>query len=126
MFHLISPILKSLNKDSNTHVHKGFTRRVLPWTGHHRGGQVRSFVQNEDIQGALDTLQNNRVRFNPRGLGASKQNQEVYKIFKENQRTLPLIDTLLTERLCGTTAVTTSLIGALFSEIKSALQIDFV
>ena len=83
-------------------------------------------MQSGDIQGALDTMQNNRVKFNTRGLWASKQNQEVNEIYKQCRKTLPHFDTLLTERLCGTTAVTSSLIGALFREIKSTLMVDFV
>ena len=55
-----------------------------------------------------------------------KQNQEVNDVVKAILKVLPLIDALLTERLKGTTAVTSSLIGALFSEIQSTLKVDFV
>ena len=68
VFHLVSTILKSLKKDSNNHALKGFTHRVLPWTGlnsHHKGGQVRTLSQDGDLQGALETLPNNCVSFNP-------------------------------------------------------------
>ena len=75
VFHLVSPILKSLKKDSNSNTLKGFTHCVLPWTGlnsHHKGGQVITLIQDGDLQGALDTLQNNHVKLHPRGLWASE------------------------------------------------------
>ena len=51
-FHIISPILKGLKKDSNSHALKDFTRCVLSWTGiarDHKGGQVRSLIQDGDF-----------------------------------------------------------------------------
>ena len=46
------------------------------------------------------------------------------EVAKEVCSVLPYIVTLLTERLKGTTAVTLSLLGALFSDAKSSIKID--
>ena len=48
------------------------------------------------------------------------------QIIQFGRQLIMITSKLLTERLKGTTAVTSSLIGALFSEIKSTLKVDFV
>ena len=126
VFNLAGPIFKSLNKDKNIHAIKGLTQRLIPQTGfgsHHRGGQIRNLVQSGDIQQALDTMQRHRVKFDVKGLWA-KQDSDISEVYKQCRKTLPHVDTLLTERLKGQTAVTTSLIQALFSEIKATLKVD--
>ena len=94
----------------------------MPWTGlnsHHQGAQVRISIQDGDLQGALDTLQNNKVKFNPKALLSTET-----EVAKEVRSVLPFIDTLSTEHLRGNTAVMSSLIGALFSDAKSTIKVD--
>ena len=68
-------------------------------------------------------MQRHRVKFDVKGLWA-KQDKDISEVYKQCRKTLPHVDTLLTERLKGQTAVTTSLIQALFSEIKATLKVD--
>ena len=67
-------------------------------------------------------MQKHRVKFDVKGL-FSKQKSEISETYRECRRVLPHIDTLLTERLKGQTSVTTSLIQALFSEVKDTLKV---
>ena len=117
VFNLAGPIFKALNKDNNIHAIKGLTQRLIPQTGfgsHQRGGQIRQFVQSGDIQQALDTMQRHRVKFDVKGLW-SKQKAEISEVYRECRKTLPHIDTLLTERL--------KLVGGL---IRSAIPAEVV
>ena len=99
---------------------------MLPQTGfqsHPRGSLIRQFVQEGHLQQAVDTMQKHRTKFNVEGL-FSKQEHKISETYKECRKMLPHIDSLLTERLRSQTSVSTSLMQALFSEVKAHLKVD--
>merc|ERR1712237_255920 len=56
-FNLAAPVIKSLSRDGNSHAIEGLTNRLIPQTGlgaHLRGAQVRDYVDNGNVQSALD------------------------------------------------------------------------
>ena len=72
---------------------------------------------------ALDTMQNNRVKFDVKSL-FKKTKGQVSEMYRECRKVLPHIDAVLTERLKTQTSVTASLVQALFSELKAVLRVD--
>ena len=125
-FALLGPILKSLNRDNNVHAVKGLTRRFLPQTGfqsHPRGEIIRKYVQQGHLQQAVDVMAKHRTRFNVDGLYDRKESR-TSEVYKGCFKILPHVDSLLTERLKSQTSVSTSLMQALFSEVKSHLKVD--
>ena len=72
----------------------------------------------------MDTFHNNRVEFNARGLWAKEKLDGQNELYRQTRRVIPYVDSLLTERLRSTTAVTSSLLGALFNEMKELIGKD--
>ena len=78
-------------------------------------------MDDGDFQGALEKMAAHRMKFNMKGLWALQDQKQVGEEYCQCRKTLPHYDTLLTKRLKGQSAVETSLVQALFSEVKAII-----
>ena len=127
VYAITAPIIKSLNRDQNVHAIKGYTRRLIPQTGfnaHSSGQFVLDKVKENDFQSALDKMAQFRTHFDVKGMWALQDQQRVSEQYKQCRKILPHVDTLLTERMKSQTAVETSLVQALFSELKAVVRMN--
>ena len=67
-----------------------------------------------------------RMSFEVDGLWGLQDQTQVAKVYRQCRKTLPHVDTLLAERLKGQSVVETSLMQALFSEVKSIIRFEVV
>ena len=65
-----------------------------------------------------------RTHFNVKGIRALQDQRRVSEQYKQCRKILPHVDTLLTERMKSQTAVETSLMQALFSELKAVMRVN--
>merc|ERR1712243_372136 len=124
---ITAPIIKPLNRDQNVHAIKGYTRRLIPQTGfnaHPSGQFVLDKVKEGDFQAALDKMAKWRTHFDVKGMWALQDQRRVSEQYKQCRKILPHVDTLLTERMKSQTAVETSLVQALFSELKAVMRVN--
>lgn len=127
VYAIAAPMVKNLNRDRNVHAIKGFTRRLIPQTGfnaHPAGQFVLDKVKENDFQAALDKMAQYRTHFDVKGMWALQDQDRVSEHYKQCRKILPHVDTLLTERMKSQSAVETSLVQALFSELKAVVRMN--
>ena len=133
MFALVKPLIKSLGKKRNVDVLNGFTSRLIPQTGfktHDRGGLIRRQMSAGHYNEALDTMSKHRVKVDVNALsdlptdgyyGSTAFGSEA-KTYEECQKLIPVVDSLLTERLSSQTTVGTALMESLYTDMKFHVQ----
>ena len=83
-------------------------------------------VDKGDFRGAVEKMAAHRMSFEVDGLWGLQDQSQVGEVYHQCRKTLPHVDTLLMERLKGQSAVETSLIQALFLEVKSMIRLEVV
>ena len=137
VFELVLPIIKSFGKKRNTEVLKGFSRRLIPQTGlksHESAGLIKQQLSVGHYNEAIDTMARQRVRVDVQALSALPKDgyygstgfQDEAEVYEECQKLLPVVDSLIQERVASQTTVTTALMQSLYSDIKFHIgeQID--
>jgi len=122
-----------LGRTENLRVFKNFVKNMIPQTGfqgHNRGRMIEQKVEQRDYQGAIDMFNEHQVRIDPDQLfplpWCDENGGEYVRCMEIAvcRLIVPSIDTLLTERLGTQATVITSLMQALYDNVKTHVRTE--
>ena len=117
---------------------KAVAKHIIPYTGlkdHGTGHIVKQLLHQGNVSQAISTLKDNTADFNPNNMWVNEplpspdsiiphDQMNNYQVYMAARKTLPYIDTMLTDRLKSQSIVDSSLTTALFSGLKKGLNKD--
>ena len=138
LFNLVGPVLDELKTAGQREAAKAVAKHIIPYTGlkdHGTGHIVKQLLHQGNVSQAISTLKDNTADFNPNNMWVNEplpspdsiiphDQMNNYQVYMAARKTLPYIDTMLTDRLKSQSIVDSSLTTALFSGLKKGLNKD--
>ena len=134
----MGPVLDELKSVGQKEAARAVAKHIIPYTGindHGTGHIVNQLLNQGNVSQAISTLKDNTADFNPNNMWLKEplpsadsiiphDQMNNFQVYLAARKTLPYIDTMLTDRLKSQSIVDSSLTTALFSGLKKGLNKD--